>query len=444
MGWFSMMSEDWILEQLASQTDDLIENIKAVYDMQKGKLEATRQIIDNMRDSPKTSEKLKKKVGEIIDAQEKHARNASRTIEKIKHYLNLLVQMEQASLVIHNKKSQDDLSQMIDVIRLPMDKFDQEQEQVRLLENSIQILNVELGKQRQYLKAFDLNPNTPEEEYFMHSGEYESKISESDIIKISELKSFVLDLEKMISARKGQKIDRLTESDKAAMAIRDEMNNIIIGHKLVFPVTCYGFMQRLVKSTIMNKDMDRLMLFLIAFLFSRLKKYRKASYYSQLRAAILSYNLLRHQSFQQERLNTIVGAALLGNIHNLDFTPDEIDNSKDDMDETTIIKHYYRTVNAILADEFPFISNLLSLHRKTEIEDPLVPWVVDGSRCLGLIYDFDKTLIRYGFDAAKVSLEREKDEKKLKQKYSRMKEIDKTIDYLYANWERLIPKSLKQ
>jgi hypothetical protein len=442
MGLFNMMSEDYILDQLSSQISSLAANIKAVLDLQKDKLQSTKEIIEKLRDSPRQAGKQKRKVFGIIDDQEKHAKSASKTMEKIRHYLNLLVHMEQASLVIHNKKSQDDLSRMIDVFRLPIEKFEQEQEQVRLLENSIQILNVELSKQREYLKAFDLKPETHEEDYFLQSGEYESKLSESDIVKVSELKSFVSDLHKMISSRKDQKIDRLTESDKAAMAIKEEMVNIKMEHRIFFPVTTYGFLHSLVRSTIKNKDMDKLALFIITFLFSRLKKFRKESYYSQLRAGILAYNLLKHESVEEERLNTIVGAALLANLNDLDFTQEDIDSQKDDPDEPKIIKQYYKTAEAILSDEFPFMNNVLKLHRRTELEDPLVPWVVDGSRCLGLIYDFDKELSKSAFDPGKVKAGSEAAKKKLKKKFARMKNIDRSVDYLFDDWQKRLPRSI--
>lgn len=435
MSWFKYMSEDFILDQLNHQADGLAGTVKSVNSIQKAKIESTKVFLDlakNKQDSRAESSKIVKR----IDQQQAHLKTAMKTMERIKHYLDLLVQMEQASLAIHNKKSQDDLSKMIDVFQITLDKFEHEREQVRLLENSLNILNVELQKQEDYLRNFDTS-KMADEEFLTHIDEYEDKLSESDIVKVSELKSFCNDLNKMINGRRDSRVERLTESDLAAQAIKDEMLSLKMHRRAFFPVNAYGFLHSIVRRSIKTRNMDKLALFLITFLLSRLKKYKKESYLSQLRASILTYNLLEHKDFDDEMRDAIVGAAMLANLHDLDFPEEEMNK---DEDEPKVIKQYYRTANSILAEEFPFINNLIRLHRRIEVDDPLVPWVVDGSRLLGMIFDLDRELQKAGF--LKGNLDEQAVKTRLKKRYAKLKEVDGSIKYLLDNWSRLIPKTL--
>jgi hypothetical protein len=439
-------SDDYIMDQLIEQNAQLNVVVKDILELQRQKLDAMQKITSGIKKGSSYAERIhpdKHNALEIISRQQNSLRNGIRIIGRIKHYFDLLIHMEQASLAIHNKKSQDDLARMIDVTNLPIEKFEHEMERVRMLDNLFQIiLNFELEKQKEYVKGFGVDSKKVEEEYFHQSEEYGSKLSEGEIVKVSELHGFCTDLHKMISKRKGKQIDNLTESDKAALEIMGEMGRIKIQNRLFFPLTAYKLLNRMVRANIKSKKLDKLVMFLIFFMFSRLKKYRRDLYFSQLRAAILTYNLLESKEIGGDRKIMVTGAALLANLHRLDFTAVELQKEAGQDDEPHIIKKYYQTVNKVFAEEFPQIESLLRLCRKTDSEKPMHAWMDDGARIIEMVYEFDKELQKCGFEKAKFEEVMGALIPRLRKKYSKMSGAEADIEYLVRHWHRLIPKSL--
>ncbi|MBT3407211.1 hypothetical protein HN415_00860, partial [Candidatus Woesearchaeota archaeon] len=195
-------SENYVLHKLSDEIIILNTNVKNVYEKQCIKSEINKKITRGIKEQGHGySQKLeikKKQIENIIIEQQELIKQIGIIIKKIQQHITLLIHMEQISLAIHTNVKQDDLSDMIDVHTMPIEKFNKEIEHIKMLKSSFDILRVELEKQKGYIKAFDFNEDTPDEHYFFESEKQESQLSEEEIISVSQLKNFCDDLHLMI------------------------------------------------------------------------------------------------------------------------------------------------------------------------------------------------------------------------------------------------------
>ncbi len=436
-------SEDYILHKLIDDISRLNNQVKNLYEQQCIKAEVNKGIVHNIKELGfRYAEQLKKekdKILSLIEQQKLSVKSISKLMDKIQHQLNLLIHMEQASLVIHTGVRRDDLSEMVDVHTMPFEKFRKEVEQVKMLSSSFKILRVELEKQKEYITSFDLD-STTDEHYFFKSEKYESQLSEEEIISISQLREFCNDLSAMINMRLHLKTSSATESDRVASIIVNELKRIKI-RKSFFSFSVYRFVKRMVSENVSSKNLRRLIVFLIVFLLSRLKKFRMSLYYAQLRTAVIIYNLLGHQGIKGKQRDLITGAALIANLHELDPAILNKGQVSELSDELQIIKNYYQTVNQIFNDEFTFVNRIIDEYHKSNSEDqePRLPWVTRGGDLISLVFDFDKELRGCNYSPEEVSKNRDNIRNRLVEKH---KDFGSEIDYLINNWGRLLDKKL--
>jgi hypothetical protein len=419
-------SEDYILRRISEDVGKLIELVKSLYEQQCLKADVNKSIVHGIKESGSKFELEgpKARLLSLVSSQKELVKQVLFSTNRVESSLNLLVHMEQISLALHRE---DDLSDMIDVKTMPLDRFKTELEHVKIMKSSFDILRVELEKQSQYVKDFDVDEGDPDEKYYEASERYESKLAEEEVISISQLKDFCTDLKHMVHQRLHSPVMDGSEPEKAAARVIEEFKRIHVGifcslHKLV---------RKLIKQSVRAGHQRELVSFLVFFLLSRLKKYNAGAYYGQVRAALLSYHIAHGPSNQR---NAVAGAALLAKLRELDFPLDKLLD-----DEKEITKTYYLTVNQIFSEEFTFVNGIIAeFHGGSE--SSVVPWMNSGAKTLSLVFDFDGEIERCGFDPAKVRLERDSIRQKLEKGHPGQFH---EIGALLSGWEGMIALPLR-
>jgi len=238
----------------------------------------------------------------------------------------------------------------------------------------------------------------------------------------------------MIEDRLGSKTPFFSDSDQAAEIIINELKKIKI-NKSIFPLSIYSFVQKLVSKNVNSGHLKKLIVFLIFFLLSRLKKFKPGSYYAQLRTTVLCYNLLSTLNTKTNEKFIITGATLIAKFPELNMT-----NIEEGNDELHIIKNYYQTVNQLFNEEFAFVNTLISEFRRNEENDmPALPWIQDGAKLMRLVYDFDEQMNKYQYIPEEIMSNKEKILGELNERHTG---CQSEITYLFSEWSKLIPKEL--
>jgi hypothetical protein len=342
--------------------------------------------------------------------------------------------MEQASLALHVHKDTDDLSKMVDVMGTPVEKFKHEVEQVSMLHSSFEIMKVELQKQKEYIQKFDLDPSTLDEDFFAQSEEYESKLSQEEVISVEHLKEFCDDLSRMIDSRLNTKRSFIAEADKYARDIVQDLKRAKLRHRLLFSLSVYDFIRKLVRKNIKSSHLSKLLVLVIAFLLSRLKKLDPSSYNSQIRITILLFNLLDRLDMPDNQRFAITGAALIDHLGKLGLKP-----KASATQEHEVVQNYYRAAHKLFNDELTFVTSIIDATDK--VEDTNLPWVQKGAELIKLVKDFDAELEKAGFDPA--GLDSEKVRSSLSSKH-KIDGVESHCGYLLGHWRSLLPSDLRQ
>jgi hypothetical protein len=430
-------SEAYILNRLTEHIAEMNRIVKALYEQQLSKSELNSRVVTGIkRKGPRFTGKLeehKRLIIEIISKQEKEIEIILKNTEKIQHLLGFLINMEQASLALHVHKDKDDLSRMVDVYGTPVEKFKNEVEQVGMLHSSFEIMKVELEKQKEYIRKFDIDPATLDEDFFAQSEEYESSLSQEEIISVEHLREFCNDLSRMIDTRLSSKRSFIADADQYAREIMHDLKHTKVKRGFFLSLSVYDFIRKLVTKNIRSDHLSKLLVLVIAFLLSRLKKLDRASFNSQLRITILLFNLLKYVDMPDNQRYAITGAALIDHLGKLGLKP-----RKSATQEHEVVQNYYRAAHKLFNDELTFVTSIIDATDR--VEDTNLPWVHTGAHLIGLVKDFDTALVKADFDPAKLNAENLKST--LSSKY-KIENIDKYCTYLLQGWKSLIPADIR-
>jgi len=332
------------------------------------------------------------------------------------------------------RKDTDDLSRMVDVYSMPMEKFKHEVEQVSMLHSSFEILSVELEKQREYIRKFDLDPRTIDQDYFVQSEEYESKLSQEEIISVGHLREFCDDLSKMIHTRLSAKRQFLADRDQYTKLIIHELKEIKVAPGIFFSLSVYGFIKRMVRTSIASSPLKNLLQMVIVYLLSRIRKLNIESYRSQLRTAILVYRLAGHAGMNKSQVCAITGAALIDHLKELGMS---MPQQRLAAEERQMVQNYYRAANKLFNDELTFITSVIdALKPHAEVS---LAWTARGAKMIVLVREFDSILRQSNFDQAVLS--HPQSMQRLR-KACALPECDSYCSFLAHHWRSLIPKQL--
>lgn len=436
-------SEKHILQRLVEEVNELNRKVGLLHEIECAKSNLNRKIAEGIRKNgmgfEKNLQQYKNKAMKVIKNQNETIFSMRKTITKIHHLLTLLINLEQASLAIHNNLKRDELSELIDSENMPLNKFRVELDHVDTLKANLDILLVELAKQEEYIKNFSLESANIDENNFYQSERYISIISTSGIGSVWELKNFCKGMDELIKKRLKYKKENVKESDRVAYDLMQELKEIKIKSGLFFSFTIYDFVNKVVSQNMTSNNLRKLVAFLIFFLLSRLKKFDEASYYSQLRATVMVYALLHKNNVTEKRKNIITGACLLRKIEELNLP--KIENETDFKEELGIVRKYYKTVNMFFDHEFPFIKKVLVVFQKKreEYETPL-DWVENGARLIRVAYEVDKKLNHHSFDKENIEKNRESIYDSIAKRH---KKNSDDISFLLKNWDRIIPRKIR-
>jgi hypothetical protein len=427
-------SEYYLLHKLKDEVSMLSSQVKDLYEKQLRKADTNRKVIREVKElGYKYKDELdteKAKMLSIIEQQKDDLKTITKTVTRLEHFLNLLIHMEQVSLAIHTGIKQDDLSDMVDPHSMPLEKFKNEVEHLKILSSSFDVLRVELAKQTEYVAAFDLSPDTMDEHCFYESEKYENKLAEEEIVSISQLRDFCTDLDTMIHDRLESKSGFASEGDKAAQKVDEELGRIKLSQGLMFSVSFDRFIRRLVHENVRPGHQSELIVFLLLFLLSRMKKFRMNAYYSSLRASIFVHSLASH--FERRQRDAVTGAALMANFTELDFPVESLAG-----DEQQIVRNYYLTANQVFDEDFTFVTRVIAEYRKPGEDAPLLPWITEGASLIRLAYDFDALLEKQHYNFGLVAQMNDSIKKQLMEKHG---SHELQIDHLLSGWQRMIPR----
>jgi len=396
--------------------------VQSLYEEQCVKAKINKQIVKQIKEQgQKYRNKLdheKNKILTIISDQKLKIKDILKFLDKTEYHLNLLIHMEQASLIIHTDEKKDDLSDMIDVQKMPIEMFREELEQMHMLKSSFDILKVELEKQKEYINKFSLS-DTAEEHYFYESEKLESKLSEEEIVSIAQLRDFCNDLHKMIRKRLDTTMPFISESDRVAIQMIEELNRIKVRPGL-FSLSFYRFMKIFTSKIVRSHKQRKLIIFLIFFLISRLKKLDSSAYLRLIRTVVLCYNLLRHMHIAKTQRFIISGALVMTEMRALE-------ELRGDSEEIKVIKGYYKTVHQLFIEEFAFVNSLIASFNG-ENSNVAIPWVQDGARIMKLVHDFDAKITDHEISA--------------KDLLAKHHNCDRELQYLLAHYKKLLPRGM--
>ncbi len=436
---FREKSEDYLLHRLNDEAGGLNDLVRKLAREQEIKSDLNRRLIYGMReqghDFSQKLTMLKTRLAGIVGNQCEYLKEIEKRMAKIKHLLNLLIYMEQVSLAIHTGRKKDDLSDMIDVNVMPIKKFRKELEHIKMLDSSFEIMKIDLEKQKGYINAFDLDPQTLEERYFFESSKEENRLSEEEVVSASQLGDFCQDLKVMIDERMQGRHPHFSESDRAAHAQIEELRSVKLGRTFFSP-GLHRFIRRLVSRNVRSRSMRKLVTFLILFLLSRLKKFRPNKYLSQLRCTILAYNLLCYMHTDRSQRDIITGATLISGFP--DLSPSELEDAAEG-EELEIIRRYFKSVSQLFDEELAFVNTLISYYNSGSRESPVLPWAEEGARVMGLVFDFDKVISEMNFSQARIADKKEELSRVLEQRH---KGCGKEISWLISEWRVLLPQQL--
>ena len=436
-------SEEYLIQRLICFVKELTQQVREIDVLHEKKVQINNYIIKGIKSNgQKFSSDLdssKHRLIAVINQQQNMLTAILKTIEKIYQHLQLIIHSEQASLAIHNRKDRDTLSEIMDIQGMTIDKYKGETDRVKMLEEYINILKVELEKQKDYINEFNINDDSLQEEYFFKSEEYEARLSKQEIVKISQLRSFSVDIQNNFLSKTSSKLPFTSEADKVASEMRGELKTLKIPNSGLFPLSMYTFLDKFVKKNVRSRYYDEIITFLLLFLLSRLKRFRKETFYLEMRSSLLMFCFLKNYPMNKEQKYLITAATLLANLNQLHFSDADIQKYEQlEKDELTIITNYYKVSDRLLREEITVLHDIIDEYKMPSEHKDVIFWIKKAGAFMEIVFDFDNELQKNDFnvDATKLM-------SKIQNKRG-LEDFDNIINFLVSNWRMIIPESLRK
>lgn len=341
-------------------------------------------------------EQDKKRMLEIITKQESDLRIVLADLERIDHLLELIINTEQISILIDQRKRYGGVSALVDPIAAPLENFQSEIDDVKVIRDGFQVLKIELEKQKEYVKHFDLEPDDVDEEYFRKSQEYEAALSNQEMVSLSHLSNFCLALEHQLTGR--LKSDRKIGSDDVTKRMLDTLSRVKFAG--FFSPSIRGFLDRYVRDVIGEKAFARTFVLSFVFILSRLEYFEKEQYHRTIKLARLAYRTASAAGFGADQRDAIVLAALASRIEMFDTMPQEIESI--DGSERSVLSRYYHLVNSTFITKIPFLETIRQEAAKPT-STQTVTWPQQAGRFLGALDRSLDVIAEHGESEKKVA-----------------------------------------
>lgn len=350
-----------IITRIKNHVHTIREDMKTILTAHENKSKLNREIVERIKNrGTRYSREFiqdKKHMLLLIDDQEKQLKAVLSEIDHVDRLLQLIINTEQVSLLMDQRKRYGGISSLVDPISEPLDDFKDEIEEVKLLRDSFDVLRIELEKQKEYVKHFDLEEDDIDFEYFRKSAEYEEQLSNQEVLSLSHLSAFCTALEDQLSGR--LRTNRPIGSDLTTK----EMEHRLERYKLAgfFSPSVSRFLHSYVKDVISEKSFSKTFSLTVIFLLSRLAYFERERFETSIMVARIAYRTAPLAGFEADKRDAIVLAALVSELSYFDqgFSGESIDDS-----ERGVLKEYYGRIREIFMGKIAFLETILEESQK--------------------------------------------------------------------------------
>ena len=371
-----------IIVRIKKHVHTIREDMKTILEAHENKSKLNHEIVERIktrgtRYSREFASDKKRMLG-LIEKQENQLRSVIADIDHVDRLLQLSINTEQISLLMDQRKRYGGISSLVDPISEPFDDFREELEEVKLLRDSFDVLRIELEKQKEYVKHFDLEEDDIDYEYFRKSAEYEEKLSGQEVLSLSHLSRFCTALEDQLSGR--LKTNRPIGSDVTTKDMEKRLSRTKLAG--FFSPSISRFLRSYVRDIIAEKTFARTFSLTVIFLLSRLAYFERERFDNSIILAQLAYRTAPVLGFDADKRDAIVLSALVSNLSWFDqgaLPSESIDDS-----EKGVLKEYYGRIREIFMSKIAFLETILDESQKPT-KTAVTTWPQNAGRYLAAL-----------------------------------------------------------
>jgi hypothetical protein len=284
----------------------------------------------------------KEKLLSIIKEQKQQVSLALADIRSLNNLFELLVASEQMSLYMENQKSKTDASSLIDPEGVPMRKYSYDFDQLKILEDSFEVLRIELERQYSSLAQHDF-PSVLDEESIMRDYGYEFSFQGS--VNVQNLNSFCDTLNRRLLSHISTSHATINSSDIERITLVKELQGIKLDPSVFFSPTLYDLIKRISRRSI-DRQYETIVFNILTFSMSRLKKHNPHEYYRRIRIILLVNDAVPMIGLASSNSDTACCSLLVDAFKSLH-------DEKKANDETRILSAYISSSTKILLNHMP-------------------------------------------------------------------------------------------
>jgi hypothetical protein len=370
-----------IIGKIKKHVHTIRTEMRAILEAHENKSRLNREIVERIktrgtRYSHEFS-KDKKRMLNLIEQQERELKAVLAEIDHVDRLLQLIINTEQVNLLMEQRRRYGGISSLVDPISEPFDDFSEELEEVKLLHDSFDVLRIELEKQKEYVKHFDLEEDDIDFEYFRKSAEYEESLSNKEVVSLSHLSTFCSTLEEQLGGR--LKSTKPIGSDVTTKDMEKRLNRYPLGER--FSPTIGRFLNTYVPSVIAERSFSKTFVLIVIFLLSRLAYFEKERFERTILVAQIAYRLAPTAGFDADKRDALILAAIVGE---LSYFATGVEGESIDDSERGVLREYYARIQDIFMSKIAFLDTILEESRKPT-KTNVVTWPQLGGRYLAAL-----------------------------------------------------------
>ena len=394
-----MRASNQIIAKIKRHVHTIREDMRTILSAHEDKSQLNREIVERIKTRgtrySKEFDEDKKRMLALIEGQEKQLEAVLGEIHHVDRLLQLIINTEQVSLLMDQRKRYGGISNLVDPITEPLDDFHEEIEEVKLLRDSFEVLKIELEKQKEYVKHFDLEEDDIDYEYFRKSAEYEEKLSDQEVLSLSHLSTFCTTLEDQLKGR--LKVDRPVGSDVTTKNMEKRLRGYRLGG--LFSPSVGSFLEGYARSVISDRTFARPFTLTIVFLLSRLAYFEKKRFEKTILLSRLAYRTAQTAGFGADKRDAIVLAAI---VSELSYFSTAVEGESIDDSERSVLREYYERIRETFMSKIPFLDTVLEESAKPT-KTHVVTWPQEAGRFLAALDHATKVIEEHGPSEKKVA-----------------------------------------
>lgn len=389
-----------LIAKIKHQVQAVKSDMQRILTAHENKSKLNRSIVDRIKHRGNRYQhdfaKDKKRLIEIISDQEGQLHGVLDTLDHIDRLLELIINTERVSLLIDQRKRYGGISGLVDPITEPLDNFKNEIDEIKVIRDSFEVLKIELEKQKEYVRHFDLEPDDVDEEYFRKSEEYEATLSDQELVSLTHLSAFCDALESQLTGR--LKSEKKVGSDQVTLSMIKELSSTRLAGSL--SPSFKRFLDRYVKRVIGDKTFTRTFVLSFVFLLSRLAYFEKTRFRHSIFLARFAYATAPAAGFEADQRDALVLAAMASDLQYFaEPTPkgDSIDSSERD-----VLARYYHLVKSTFISKIPFLETIRQEATRPG-DDEATTWPIQAGRFLAALQRSERIIAEKGPSVERVS-----------------------------------------